>query len=176
MKNNHDGALAVAAAEPSAIREEITEIARMVQHALREEEERAVREGRPRSKAVTADLQFLKDLQRGDMRYKATWLVRLVGLSARCAKDSVAFALGEKLNGFVAIRRPRRHLTLVQAVCERSKEQAEADVAIVHAAVAQNDLGALRHAESELIDQRGAVDHAIDAIRARRLTLEGALT
>lgn len=162
MHTNHEGALAVAAVEPSAIRDEIIEIARMAQHE---------------AEGITAsDRQFLKDLQRHDGRYKAVWIARLVRLLAKCRKDSAAFALGERLNAFVAHARPRRRLTIVVAVTERSKEQAEADIALMHAALAQNDPSALRRAESELIDQRGAVDHAIEAVRARRLTLEGALS
>jgi hypothetical protein len=113
------------------------------------------------------DRQRLKDIQR-DGRVQARWLVEMVKAAAKCEKDSKAYAIGARINALIASTRPHKPtLTLVQAVCERSKEQAEADVALVHAALAQNDPGALRRAEAELLDQRSAVDHAIAALRSR---------
>lgn len=156
--NNHVGARAVAAAQHSAIRDGVREIAARVLAEARN--------------LTLAERQFLKDLQRPE-RYQARWLGRLVQIAARCPADSDAFALTERLGAFIRAERVRPRLTVVEAVHRETSAQAAADIAEVEAAIRQNDIGVLSRAERHLIDHRAAIDDLLVSVQTRRAELVG---
>lgn len=162
MRTNHAGGRAVAAAVPfSAIRDEVSDIAATI-----------LREAR---NLTRPERQLLKDLQR-EGRYQFKWLGRLAALAARCPSDTAAFAMADRLRAFIGAARPRKRLTLIQAIEDETTAQAAADMAEVKAAIAQSDPGALARCEQSLLEHRAAIEAAIEAVQLRRMELRGAVS
>lgn len=159
MHTNQREASAVAAVDPSAIRDEIRAIASKVQ-----------REARNLSRA---DRQFLADLQRPE-RYQARWLGRLVQLAARCPSESDAFAIADHLKAFIGAARPKPRLSLVAAIEHETSAQAAADVLEMAAALHPNDPGTLCRCERCLTEHQHALDRLIETVQLRRMMLLGA--
>lgn len=123
-------------------------------------------------KPSPSDRQFLYDLQRDDRRLSSTGLARLIALASQCPNDTDAFALSRAFEAITRLNRPRRELSLAEAIERETHAQSAADEAEVHLALHPSDLSALLNAERATAAHLDAERQLLDSLQRRRAELE----